>query len=46
MTIRKFDKAEWPPYFDSVSKFLQAKEAEIEVASLGWATRCGRIGCR
>jgi hypothetical protein len=35
MTIRKLEKAEWQPYFDSVSKLLEAKEAEIEVASLG-----------
>jgi hypothetical protein len=34
MTIRKLEKPEWRPFLDIVSKLLQAKEAEIEVASL------------
>jgi hypothetical protein len=34
MTIRKLEKPEWRPFFDSVSKLLEAKEAEIEIASL------------
>jgi len=31
---RKLQKAEWRPFFDTVSKLLEAKVAEIEVASL------------
>lgn len=34
MTIRKLEKPEWRPFLDFVSKLLEAKEAEIEVASL------------
>src|SRR4051812_28900815 len=34
MTIRKLEKAQWRPFLDGVSKLLEAKEAEIEVASL------------
>jgi hypothetical protein len=34
MTIRKLEKPEWGPFLDAVSKLLEAKEAEIEVASL------------
>jgi len=34
MTTRKLEKAQWRPYLDALSKLLQAKEAEIEVASL------------
>jgi hypothetical protein len=34
MTARKLDKKEWKPFFDSVSKVLGAKQAEIEVLSL------------
>ncbi len=34
MTIRKLEKPEWRPFLDVVSKLLEAKEAEIEVASL------------
>jgi len=34
MTIRKLEKAEWKPFLDAVSKLLESKEAEIEVASL------------
>jgi hypothetical protein len=34
MTIRKLEKPEWRPFLDIVSKLLEAKEAEIEVASL------------
>jgi hypothetical protein len=32
--IRKLEKAQWRPFFDTISKLLEAKEAEIEVASL------------
>jgi uncharacterized protein DUF5335 len=34
MTTRKLDKKEWRPFFDRVSKALEGKQAEIEVASL------------
>ena len=34
MTIRKIEKPEWRQLLDAVSKLLEAKEAEIEVASL------------
>jgi uncharacterized protein DUF5335 len=34
MTIRKLEKPEWRPFLDIVSKLLEAKNAEIEVASL------------
>jgi len=34
MTIRKLEKPEWHPFLEAVSKLLEAKEAEIEVASL------------
>jgi hypothetical protein len=34
MTIRKLEKSEWRPFLDIVSKLLEAKQAEIEVASL------------
>jgi hypothetical protein len=34
MTIRKLEKPEWRPFLDVVSELLEAKEAEIEVASL------------
>jgi hypothetical protein len=34
MTIRKLDKPQWRPFFDGVSKLLEGKRAEIEVASL------------
>jgi len=34
MTTRKLEKAEWRPFFDAVSKLLEAKVAEVEVASL------------
>jgi hypothetical protein len=34
MAMRKLEKPEWRPFLDFVSKRLQAKEAEIEVASL------------
>jgi hypothetical protein len=33
--IRKLDKPQWRPFLDTISKLLEAKEAEIEVASLG-----------
>jgi hypothetical protein len=34
MTIRRLEKPEWRPFLDAISKLLEAKEAEIEVASL------------
>ena len=34
MTIRKLEKKEWKAYLDLVSKLLETKDAEIEVASL------------
>jgi hypothetical protein len=34
MTIRKLEKSEWRPFFDGISKLLEGKRAEIEVASL------------
>lgn len=34
MTARKLDKKEWKPFFESISKVLGTKQAEIEVLSL------------
>jgi hypothetical protein len=34
MSIKKLEKAAWHPYFDHMSKILEGKRAEIEVASL------------
>src|ERR1700738_4504648 len=34
MTTRKLDKRQWHPFFDGVSRLLEGKQAEIEVASL------------
>jgi|SRR4030088_2949771 hypothetical protein len=34
MTIRGLDKNAWRSYFDFLSKFLEGKQEEIEVASL------------
>jgi Family of unknown function (DUF5335) len=34
MTIRRLEKPEWRPFFDVVSKLLEATDAEVEVASL------------
>jgi hypothetical protein len=34
MATRKLDKKQWRTFFDTVSQLLEAKEAEIEVASL------------
>ena len=34
MTTRKLEKAQWHPFLDTLSKLLEAKEAEIEVASI------------
>jgi hypothetical protein len=34
MTARKLDKEEWQAFFDRISKLLEGKRAEIEVASL------------
>jgi len=35
MATRKLDKKEWKTFFDRISKILEGKQAEIEVASLG-----------
>ena len=35
MATRKLDKNEWKTFFDRISKMLEGKQAEIEVASLG-----------
>ena len=34
MTTRKLEKTQWRSFFDGLSKILDAKQAEIEVASL------------
>jgi hypothetical protein len=34
MITRKIDRDEWKPLFDSLSKLLEGKQAEVEVASL------------
>jgi Family of unknown function (DUF5335) len=34
MTTRKLDKKQWREFFDGVSRLLEGKQAEIEVASL------------
>jgi hypothetical protein len=34
MTIRKLETPEWRPFLDVVSKFLEAKNAEVEIAAL------------
>jgi hypothetical protein len=34
MATRKLDKKKWKTFFDRVSKMLEGKQAEIEVASL------------
>ena len=34
MAISKLEKSAWHPYFDNVSKILDGKRAEVEVASL------------
>ncbi|MEN3362866.1 MAG: hypothetical protein V7606_140 [Burkholderiales bacterium] len=34
MAITKLDKQTWHPYFDHVSKILDGKRVEVEVASL------------
>jgi hypothetical protein len=34
MATRKLDKKEWHAFFDGVTKVLEGKQAEIEVASL------------
>jgi hypothetical protein len=39
MTIRRLEKPEWRPFFDAVSKLLEAKDAEVEVASLDLGDR-------
>lgn len=34
MTTRKLDKKEWHAFFDGVTRMLEGKQAEIEVAAL------------
>jgi hypothetical protein len=34
MAMRRLEKPEWRPFLDFLSKLLEAKEAEIKVASL------------
>ncbi len=34
MALTKLEKSTWHPYFDNVSKILDGKEAEVEIASL------------
>jgi Family of unknown function (DUF5335) len=34
MTIRRLDQSAWRSYFDFLSKFLEGKQVEIELASL------------
>jgi hypothetical protein len=34
MATLKLDKEAWHPYFDNISKILEGKRAEIEIASL------------
>jgi hypothetical protein len=34
MTARKLDQSQWRTFFDHLSKTLEGKQAEIEVASL------------
>jgi hypothetical protein len=34
MTVRRLDKPEWRPFFDALSKLMEAQVAEVEVASL------------
>ena len=35
MTARKLEKKKWKPFFERVSQVLGAKQAEVEVLSLG-----------
>ena len=39
MTIRRLEKPEWRPFFDTMSRILEAKVAEVEVASLDLGDR-------
>jgi Family of unknown function (DUF5335) len=34
MTVHKLEKEQWRPFFDRLSKGLDGKQAEIEIASL------------
>jgi len=45
MTTRKLDKKQWRTFFDRVSTTLEAKEAEIEIASLRLGDQAKRSGC-
>ena len=39
MTIRRLEKPEWRSFFDTMSEILEAKVAEVEVASLDLGDR-------
>ena len=39
MTIRRLEKPQWRPFFDTMSKILEANVAEVEVASLDLGDR-------
>jgi hypothetical protein len=39
MTIRRLEKPEWRPFFDTMSKILEAQVAEVEIASLDLGDR-------
>ena len=39
MTMRRLEKPEWRPFFDTMSKILEAQVAEVEVASLDLGDR-------
>jgi hypothetical protein len=34
MTIQRVDKSQWRPFLDAISKLIEGKVAEVEVASL------------
>jgi Family of unknown function (DUF5335) len=42
---RKLDKREWRPFLDGLSRLLEAKVAEIEVASLSFGDQIEAEGC-
>jgi hypothetical protein len=39
MTIRKLETSEWSAFLSGLSKLLEGKQAEIEVASLAWGAQ-------
>src|SRR6476620_1405760 len=41
MAIRKLEKQQWHAFFDRVSKMLEGKQAEIEVAALRLGDQIG-----